>query len=240
MTGRLRYDWYALEYTESNMFDTSGARYEGTRGYEKEHHWDFDGGASYLLNYRDGGTLGSGLPVHLNSEHGGYNIKYWDRAKQDFEWQEDLRAPFFYRRQIHSAYAMVSDRVGRVSFDAGVRADNTIDELTIDVEGADRYIKRLELFPRHMCSTMRGGDNTVSASYSYARTVGIWQLEPYITYEDYYTKQIGNPDIHPEYIHSAEVGYRKTIAEENSVAVTSFLRSRRGMIDRVRVATRRA
>ena len=46
VTGRLRYDWYALEYTESNMFDTSGERYEGTRGYEQEHHWDFDGGVS--------------------------------------------------------------------------------------------------------------------------------------------------------------------------------------------------
>ena len=27
ITGRLRYDWYALEYTESNMFDMSGERY---------------------------------------------------------------------------------------------------------------------------------------------------------------------------------------------------------------------
>lgn len=57
ITGRLRYDWYALEYTESNMFDTTGARYEGTRGYEKEHHWDFDGSAVYEMNYREQGKL---------------------------------------------------------------------------------------------------------------------------------------------------------------------------------------
>ena len=237
VTGRLRYDWYALEYTESNMFDTSGERYEGTRGYEKEHHWDFDGGVSYLLNYREQGSLEVGYQYTSYSEHGGYNIKYWDRDKLDFEWQDDLSAPFFYRRQIHSAYVMVSDEVGRVSFDAGLRADNTIDELTIDVEGADRYIKRLELFPSAHAAYDAGRDNIVSAAYSYrTNRPGIWQLEPYITYEDYYTKQIGNPDIHPEYIHSAEIGYRKTIAEENSVAVTGFLRSRRGMIDRVRVA----
>ena len=237
MTGRLRYDWYALEYTESNMFDTSGERYEGTRGYEKEHHWDFDGGVSYLLNYREQGSLEVGYQYTSYSEHGGYNIKYWDRGKLDFEWQDDLSAPFFYRRQIHSAYVMVSDEVGRVSFDAGLRADNTIDELTIDVEGADRYIKRLELFPSAHAAYDAGDGNVVSAAYSYrTNRPGIWQLEPYITYEDYYTKQIGNPDIHPEYIHSAEIGYRKTIAEENSVAVTGFLRSRRGMIDRVRVA----
>ena len=237
VTGRLRYDWYALEYTESNMFDTAGERYEGTRGYEKEHHWDFDGGVSYLLNYREQGSLEVGYQYTSYSEHGGYNIKYWDRGKLDFEWQDDLSAPFFYRRQIHSAYVMVSDEVGRVSFDAGLRADNTIDELTIDVEGADRYIKRLELFPSAHAAYDAGGGNVVSAAYSYrTNRPGIWQLEPYITYEDYYTKQIGNPDIHPEYIHSAEIGYRKTIAEENSVAVTGFLRSRRGMIDRVRVA----
>ncbi len=237
VTGRLRYDWYALEYTESNMFDTSGERYEGTRGYEKEHHWDFDGGVSYLLKYREQGSLEVGYQYTSYSEHGGYNIKYWDRGKLDFEWQDDLSAPFFYRRQIHSAYVMVSDEVGRVSFDAGLRADNTIDELTIDVEGADRYIKRLELFPSAHAAYDAGGGNVVSAAYSYrTNRPGIWQLEPYITYEDYYTKQIGNPDIHPEYIHSAEIGYRKTIAEENSVAVTGFLRSRRGMIDRVRVA----
>ena len=237
MTGRLRYDWYALEYTESNMFDTAGERYEGTRGYEKEHHWDFDGGVSYLLKYREQGSLEVGYQYTSYSEHGGYNIKYWDRGKLDFEWQDDLSAPFFYRRQIHSAYVMVSDEVGRVSFDAGLRADNTIDELTIDVEGADRYIKRLELFPSAHAAYDAGDGNVVSAAYSYrTNRPGIWQLEPYITYEDYYTKQIGNPDIHPEYIHSAEIGYRKTIAEENSVAVTGFLRSRRGMIDRVRVA----
>ena len=83
------------------------------------------------------------------SEHGAYNIKYWDRDLADFVWQDDLHAPFFYRRQIHSLYAMLTDKVGRFEFDAGLRADHTIDELTISVAGADRYIKRLELFPCH-------------------------------------------------------------------------------------------
>lgn len=77
LNGRLRYDWYALEYTESNMFDTTGVRYEGTRGYEKEHHWDFDGGAAYELNYRPDGKLELGYQYTSYSEHGDYNITYW-------------------------------------------------------------------------------------------------------------------------------------------------------------------
>lgn len=236
VTGRLRYDWYALEYTESNMFDTSGERYEGTRGYEKEHHWDFDGTVSYELNYRPEGHMELGYQYTSYSEHGEYNIKYWDRGAHEFVWQDDEHAPFFYRRQIHSAYLMLADKFGPVEVDAGVRADRTIDEMTIAVEGADRYIKRLELFPSAHIAYEAPHDNVISLGYSYrTNRPGIWQLEPYITYEDYYTKQIGNPDINPEYIHSVEAGYRKTIAEENSVAVTGFYRSRRGVRDRVRV-----
>ena len=236
VSGRLRHDWYALEYTESNMFDGSGARYEGTRGYEKEHHWDFDGVASLLVNYRPSGRIEAGYQYTSYSEHGEYNIKYWDRKMKDFVWQDNLHAPFFYRRQIHSLYAMLTDRMGKVEFDAGLRADHTIDELTISVAGADRYIRRLELFPSAHVSYDAGRGNVFTLGYSYrTNRPGIWQLEPYITYEDYYTKQIGNPDIRPEYIHTVEVGYRKSFAQENSVSLTAFCRSRRGVMDKVRV-----
>ena len=237
ITGRLRYDWYALEYTESNMFDMSGERYEGTRGYESEHHWDFDGTMSYQLNYREGGKAEVGYQYTSYSEHGDYNIKYWDRAQHDYVWQDDLHAPFFYRRQIHSAYLMLNDKFGPLSVEAGVRADHTIDQMDIEIEGMSRYIKRMELFPSAHLMYEAPGKNFISAGYSYrTNRPGIWQLEPYITYEDYYTKMTGNPDINPEYIHSAELGYRKTIAEENTISVTGYYRHRAGVRERVRVA----
>ncbi|MBO7331685.1 MAG: TonB-dependent receptor family protein, partial [Alistipes sp.] len=53
---------------------------------------------------------------------------------------------------------------------------------------------------------------------------------------DYYTKMTGNPDIDPEYIHSAEVGYRRSIAEKHSLALTAFYRHRTDVRERVRVA----
>ena len=56
-SSRFRYDKYSLEYTESNLFEPTGARYEGTRGYEQEHHWDCDGAITYKYNYRNGGSL---------------------------------------------------------------------------------------------------------------------------------------------------------------------------------------
>ena len=135
---------------------------------------------------RQTGKAELGYQYTSYSEHGEYNIKYWDRDAQEFEWQDDLHAPFFYRRQIHSAYLMLNDKFGPLSVEAGVRADHTIDQMDIEIEGMSRYIKRMELFPSAHLMYEAPGKNFISAGYSYrTNRPGIWQLEPYITYEDY-------------------------------------------------------
>ena len=114
---RFRYDWYSREYTESNMFDLTGLRYEGTRGYEEEHHWDCDANLAYKYSYSPTGKLEVGYQYTIYSEHGGYKIKYWERFAKEFQWQDDLATPFYYRRQIHSPYLMLTDHVGNFTFD---------------------------------------------------------------------------------------------------------------------------
>ncbi len=111
LRNRFRYDGYSIEYTESNMFDASGSRFEGTRGYEEEHHWDCDASLAYKLSYREGGQLETGFQYTTYSEHGGYRIKYWDREEGEFVWQDDLATPFYYRRQVYSGLAPAPRRV---------------------------------------------------------------------------------------------------------------------------------
>lgn len=234
---RFRYDWYALEYTESNMFDATGARYEGTRGYEDEAHWDIDVALNYDLHYRETGKAEFGYQLTSYSEFGDYSIKYWNREVEDFQWQDHLAAPFWYRRQLHSLYAMVTDRFGPVSVEAGLRGEHTNDKMHFDDTYVSRDIKRWNLFPSAHLSYEAPGRNIISAGYSYrVARPGIWELEPYITYEDYYTKKIGNPDIRPEYIHSAELGYRKHFKGGNTLSVTGFYRHRKDVRERIRTA----
>lgn len=236
-SNRFRYDWYSLEYTESNMFDMQGHRFEGTRGYEREHHWDCDASVAYERRYGANGLVELGYQYVTYSEHGSYHINYWDRDAWSFVWQDDLATPFYYRRQVHSPYLMWKDAVGGFSFDAGVRADRVIDELEIDVVGADRNIFRFDVFPSAHLSYVTKKGNTFFAGYSY-RTVrpGIWTLEPYITYEDYYTKKKGNPDINPEYTHAVEAGWRKSLKEKHTLSATAYYRHRRDISDWVRKA----
>ncbi len=234
---RFRYDSYSIEYTESNMFDSDGNRYEGTRGYEEEHHWDCDGSLTWKLRYREDGSLEAGYQYTTYSEHGGYRIKYWDREAAQFDWQEDLATPFYYRRQVHSLYAMIREQVGKFSFDAGLRGDRVIDLMDIDIADASRDIKRFNLFPSAHLQYDAGKAGSFRAGYSYrTNRPGIWQLEPYITYEDYYTKKKGNPDILPEYSHSGELGWNKSFGKGNSLSATAYYRHRRDITDWIRTA----
>ena len=159
LNNRFRYDWYSMEYTESNMFDQQGSRYEGTRGYEKEHHWDCDGALSYLLHYGQMGKIETGYQYTTYSEHGDYNIYYWNREPSILEFQNqlDLYAPFYYRRQTHSPYVQLNDQYGHVAFDAGLRADRLIDDMDLPTY-TSRHRKYWALFP--------------SAHLSYSTSIG--------------------------------------------------------------------
>ena len=59
-------------------------------------------------------------------------------------------------------------------------------------------------------------------------------MEPYITSRDYYSAEIGHPDISSEYINSFELNYKKNIGE-HTVSATVFHRSRKDKIERLRV-----
>lgn len=235
ISNRLRYDRFSEEYTESNMFDLNGARQEGTRGYETEHHWDCDGAFAYKLHYRPQGILELGSQYTTYSEEGDYRICYWDLPQQTFVWQNDLYAPFYYRRQTISSYAQVNDRIGPIQFDAGLRIDHLIDDMSLPTI-TSRYKKYTELYPSaHLAyTTSKAGTFTLGYSRRTNRP-GIWKLEPYITYEDYHTRIIGNPDLESEYIHSLEFSWRKTIGNTQLTA-TTYVRRRTGVVDYVRRA----
>ncbi len=236
LSNRLRYDPYSLEYTESNMFTLQGDRDEGTRGYEREHHWDAEGALGYELGYSPTGKFETGYQYLTYSEHGGFTFKAWDKAVQDFVWDETQDIPFYYRRQNHILYAMVTDKLGKLDFDAGLRAERVIDDVTIEMEDASRFVKLWDFFPSAHLSYDAASAGIFNFGYS-RRTnrPGIWQREPYITYEDYYTRKIGNPDIMSEYIHSLELGYRKLFKTSGNFAATLFWRRRQGVLDWIRL-----
>ena len=164
-----------------------------------------------------------------------YEMQFWNPETKTFYWRDDIYNTSYFRENVNSVYAILSENLRALEIQAGVRGEYTHTRLRSSIAGASRDKRRFEGFPSmHLGYTFPRGHRLL-VSYSRRTTrPQLFYMEPYITFRDYYTAEIGNPDIRPEYIHSYELTYRKSF-RDNNVSATFFHRSRRDKIERLRV-----
>lgn len=231
----LKYGGDALEYFQSDLFDQQGARQQGHRAWEDEHRWTVRGNLDYIYPYSKSGHIEAGYQYFSYLEDGDYRMQFWDPEKSEFYWRDDIYNTFYFQRGINSVYSIIADSYKDFDFQVGVRAEHAHTVLRSSKEWANRIKNQFELFPSvHLGYTFEN-DHHLLASYSHRTTrPQLFYMEPYITYRDYYSAEIGNPDIRPEYIHSYEINYKKNIGE-HSLSATLFHRNRKDKIERLRV-----
>lgn len=230
-----KYGGDALEYFSSDLIDDKGQRQQGHRAYEDEHRWTVRANLDYIYPYRETGRLEAGYQYFSYLEDGDYSMEFWNPDKKEFYWRDDIYNTFFFQRGINSFYGILADSYKSFDFQVGVRAEHTHRELGSSKEWANRTVNRFEFFPSAHVGYNFPKGHTVMASFSRRTTrPQLFYMEPYITYRDYYSAEIGNPDIRPEYINSYEVNYKKNI-DVHSVSATFFHRKRKDKIERLRV-----
>lgn len=231
----LKYGGDALEYFQSDLFDKNNVRQQGHRAWEDEHRWTVRTNLDYVFPYSESGRLEAGHQYFSYLEDGDYRMDFWDPERQVFYDREDIYNTFYFQRGIHSVYAIVADRYKAFDFQLGVRGEHTHRVLESSKKWANRTVNRFELFPSVHLGYTFPKDHHLMASFSYRTTrPQLFYMEPYITYRDYYSAEIGNPDILPEYIYVYELNYRKNIGE-HTVSATLFHRNRKDKIERLRV-----
>jgi outer membrane receptor protein involved in Fe transport len=231
----MRYGGDALEYFFSDLFDENGERQQGHRAYESEYRLTIRGNLDYVYPYREAGRLEAGYQYFSYLEDGDYSMEYWDPAKKEFYWRDDIYNTFYFQRGIHSIYAILAEHYKNFDLQVGVRGEHTHRVLRSSKEWANRVENRFELFPSVHLGYTFPDDHYLVASYSRRTTrPELFFMEPYITYRDYYTAEIGNPDIRPEYINSFEVNYKKNVSD-HTISSTAFYRARKDKIERLRV-----
>lgn len=230
-----KYGGNALEYFFNDLMSLQGERQQGHRAYESEHRETLRANLDYALPFGKGGKLEAGYQYYSYLEDGNYKMEWWDPEKHVFYWRDDIYNTFYFQEGVNSIYAILSQSWNNFEAQAGVRGEHTHTVLRSSVEGADRTKNRFEFFPSvHLGYNFPNGHRLL-ASYSRRTTrPQLYYMEPYITYRDFYTAEIGNPDIRPEYINSFELNYQKSFGE-NSVSATLFHRSRKDKIERLRV-----
>lgn len=230
-----KYGGNALEYFFSDLFNGQGEREQGHRAWESEHRITERANLDYVWPYSPSGKLEAGYQYYSYLEDGDYKMQFWDPEGKVFYWRDDIYNTFYFQEGVNSVYTVVSQSWRGFEGQAGVRGEHTHTVLRSSIEGKNRLKNRFELFPSVHVGYTFGGSNRLLASYSRRTTrPQLYYMEPYITFRDYYTAEIGNPDIRPEYINSFELNYQKTFGE-NSVSATLFHRSRQDKIERLRV-----
>ncbi|MDD3039121.1 TonB-dependent receptor [Bacteroides sp.] len=231
----LGYEGDPLEYFQSDLLDKTGQRQQGHRAWEDEVRWTVQGNITYNYPYSKTGLLESGYQYHSYLEDGDYSMQFWNPEKREFYWREDIYNTFYFQRGIHSVYLMGSDSYKAFDIQAGIRGEHTHQVLNSSIKGANRKVNRFEIFPSVHIGYTLPHEQKLTFAYSYrTNRPELFYMEPYITYRDYYTAEIGNPDIRPEYIHSFELNYKKNLG--NQVIQSSlFYRSRKDKIERLRI-----
>ncbi|MCD8194366.1 MAG: TonB-dependent receptor [Tannerellaceae bacterium] len=231
----LKYGGDAMEYFQSDLYDRNNRRQQGHRAWEDEHRWTVRGNLDYVLPYRESGRIEAGYQYFSYLEDGDYSMQFWDPVKGEFYWRDDIYNTFYFQEGINSIYAILAESFHSFDIQAGVRAEHTHRVLRSSIEGADRTFNKFEFFPSVHAGYTFPHDHKVLFGYSRRTTrPELFFMEPYITYRDFYSAEIGNPDIRPEYINTFELNYKKNIGE-HGVSATLFHRSRKDKIERLRV-----
>lgn len=230
-----KYGGNAMENFRSDLYSKDGVRQQGHEAWEDEFRWTVDGRLDYILPYSKTGRIETGYRYFSYLEDGDYKMEYWNPAIQQFDYRDDIYNTFYFQQGIHSLYLLANQRVGKIAFQGGIRAEHTHQVLRSSKEWANRTQNRLEFFPSAHIGYYP--DETSGFTAAYSRRTNrpeLFFMEPYITFRDYYTAEIGNPDIRPEYINSYEISFKKSI-KEHSMQIVLFHRSRTDKIERLRV-----
>ena len=231
----LKYGGNAMEYFQSDLFNKNNEREKGHRAWEDEHRWTVRGNLDYIYPYSKTGRIEGGYQYFSYLEDGDYTMHFWDPVKKEFYNRDDIYNTFYFQHGINSVYAIVADSYKSFDFQAGVRGEHTHRVLRSSIPGKDRTYNKFEFFPSLHLGYTFPKEHKLLVSYSRRITrPELFFMEPYITYRDFYSAEIGNPDIRPEYINSFELNYRKSFGE-NTVSATAFHRYRKDKIERLRV-----
>lgn len=141
---------------------------------------------------------------------------------------------FVYDENIHGVYGILGNKTGKVSYQAGLRAEWTDVTTTLKETNERNPRDYVNLFPSAHLTYEMPMNNGLQLSYSRrVRRPFYNDLSPYVTFSDNRNFFSGNPDLDPEFSNVIEAGHIKTF-EKGSVTTSIYHRSTKGRIERIR------
>lgn len=143
---------------------------------------------------------------------------------------------FIYEEGVYAVYAIYGDKVGKFSYQAGLRNEYS-DVRTLLLNTGEKNPRDYNnLFPSGFLGYQLSETASLQASYSRRiRRPRFWDLNPFFTFSDSRNFFSGNPNLNPEFTNAFEVGYLKNF-NKGSIASSIYYRHTTDVITRLLTA----
>lgn len=206
----LKYDIFN-DQAFSNKLQSAGGYIEGSRGDLPSTISIFSAKTDYSVQLGKHAKLESGFKTSAINTDNTAAYQFFDGV----QWKEDLGKSnhFLYKEQIHALYASFEQKLSKLSFQAGLRYENTNyngHQLGNSAHKDSAFSKDYSgLFPSGYISYQADSANTFTLTAGRRIDRPPFQrLNPFVSIINKYTYDRGNPFIQPQYSWNVELSHQ--------------------------------
>jgi outer membrane receptor protein involved in Fe transport len=220
-------------------FTTNAERVPNSLGTEENYLQDFHVKplvmqADYVHPVGDKGKFETGLKLTQRVLSSNFRAERTDPATYQLAVIDSLSDRFEFADYVSAAYSNYSNSRKKLSYQIGIRAEQTNIRLHSQSEN-DQYSRNyLNLFPSVFLSQEIDENRKVQLNYSRRVNRPNYEaMNPFKNYSDPFNIWSGNPKLSPEYIDSYEASYVQ-FWKSGSLTTTGFYRNVHNLIQQVR------
>jgi len=181
----------------------------------------------------NGGRLETGLKAIVRKQDADYSVLNFLYNTNDWQDTSNLSNKFILTDQIYAGYAIYSNTIGQISYQGGVRIEDQLKKIDQRTQNKTVNVSLFNLFPSAHIKWDINKTNALQVSYSKRvnRPSGR-VLNPFVSIENFYYINYGNPYLKPEFTDSYEIGHSLNW-EKTNINTTLFYRYTKDKITQI-------
>ena len=179
----------------------------------------------YTKPFGEKTKLESGFKEILRRTTNDFSAAYLDSTTGVYDVVPSRSVDVNYREQIGSAYVVLSQQIGKVQTQAGLRLEDAMTTLFLPTTQQRVDNTYASAFPSGVLSYAFTATRQLKLSYS--RRISrpnAYQLDPVVMKQDSRDYFVGNPELAPQYTDAVELAYQET-TPWGSIQVNPYLRN---------------